>query len=150
MTARTPGPFTVAAGNVELILSGIARFSLNTDCATLQQFHEQIGLKFAAYSEDDSDSTSDGGRKMIATYVQAPLQRAMNDATQGSDWVALYNDPQAKADWEKRVGNSSPPTSNRRPEAFNVYQALKDGKLTFMAIPQGGNVIAPAPSPAAS
>jgi hypothetical protein len=102
------GPFTVPAGNVPLILSGVARFSLNTDCDTLREFHEQIGLKFKAYSDDGEDATSDGWRTMIATYVQAPLQRAMNDATQGADWTALYNDPTAKAAWEARVAELLP------------------------------------------
>lgn len=197
--------FTVAAGNVELVLSGVARFSLNTDCDTLRKFHEQIGLKYGAYVDDGET----GWNKMIATYVLQPLQRAMNDATNGADWVSLYNDPSAKAAWEKRVGELLPQyveqtaggeyfkdfqltlqkpalpdqlqsallaqqvaiqnqqtqvETNRTleleregiqslvqllgPEGYNVYTALKDGKITFMPIPEGSSVIVPQPQAA--
>lgn len=197
------GPFTVAAGNVELTVSGVARFSLNTDCETLRKFHEQIGSKFGAF-----DNSGPGWNKMIATYVLQPLQRAIGDATQGTDWVALYNDPAAKAAWEKRVNELLPQyvkqtsggdyfkdfsltlqkpklpdalrdalqaqeqairnqqtqvETNRTlelerqgiqamvellgPEGYNTYMALKDGRITFMPIPQGGSVIAQVPAP---
>nr|BFE87927.1 hypothetical protein GCM10020093_105280 [Planobispora longispora] len=53
-------PLTVVSkDNVEMKVSGVATFTLNTECKTLQQFHEKIGLKFRAYYEEGSPR--DGG-----------------------------------------------------------------------------------------
>lgn len=209
-------PLSVAAGNVQLTAYGVARFELDTDCKVLQQFHEKIGGKFGV-STDGGDYNDVAWRKLIGTYVLQPLQRAMADAAADPDvaggadqaWVALYNDPAAKARWEKRVGELLPEyvkqvsggdyfrnfsvtlqkpglpealqqslqkleqairdqqtqvETNKTlelerqgiqglvdqlgPEGFNVYTALKDGKVTVMPIPQGSSVIVDQPQAA--
>ena len=194
-------PFTVATvDNQELTVEGVISFRLNTDCDTLREFHEQIGNKYDARM--DKNKTSDGWREMLSVYLNQPLKRAMNEAAQGLEWKALYNDPATKAEWEKQVTKLLPqyikqatggdyfqdfsltlqkPTppaellaalKNKEvavednlaqeaknqtvqteaqsirelvdilgPDGYNVYQAIKDGKIDVMPIPQGSSVI---------
>jgi hypothetical protein len=87
--------------NVEMTVSGVATFTLNTDCKTLQRFHERIGLKFHAYYEDGE---SEGWRRMLNIYMRVPLDRALDAASQEFEWRGLFNDPKVKQDWEARVG----------------------------------------------
>lgn len=194
-------PFVVASqDNQELTVSGVVSFYLNTDCDTLRDFHENIGNKFQAFM--DGNTTSQGWRDMLSVYLNQPLQRAMNEATQGRDWKGLYNDPVTKAEWEKQVSELLPQyikqqtgkdyfinfsLTLQKPEpsaellaalrdkqvaveqnlaqaernntiqteaesisqlvailgvdGYNVYQAIKDGKVDVMPIPQGSSVI---------
>lgn len=91
----------VSKDNVEMTVSGVATFTLNTDCKTLQYFHEKIGLKFRAYYEDGESA---GWRRMLNTYMRLPLDRAMDAASQEFEWRGLFNDPKVKQEWETRVG----------------------------------------------
>ncbi|GAA3445211.1 SPFH domain-containing protein [Planomonospora venezuelensis] len=91
----------VSKDNVEMLVSGVATFTLNTDCGTLQRFHEKIGLKFRAYHEDGE---SEGWRRMLGTYMRIPLDRALDAASQEFEWRGLFNDPKVKQAWEARVG----------------------------------------------
>ncbi|MBG0828898.1 hypothetical protein HS041_14080 [Planomonospora sp. ID67723] len=91
----------VSKDNVEMLVSGVATFTLNTDCKTLQQFHEKIGLKFRSYFDDGE---SEGWRRMLGTYMRIPLDRALDAASQEFEWRGLFNDPKVKQAWEARVG----------------------------------------------
>jgi hypothetical protein len=91
----------VSKDNVEMTVSGVATFTLNTDCKTLQQFHEKIGLKYRAYYEDGE---SEGWRQMLNIYMRVPVDRAMDAASQEFEWRGLFNDPAVKQAWEARVG----------------------------------------------
>ncbi|MFF5211863.1 SPFH domain-containing protein [Streptosporangium sp. NPDC000396] len=91
----------VSKDNVEMSVSGVATFTLNTDCKTLQRFHEKIGLKYRAFYED---GRSEGWRRMLNTYLRVPLDRALDAASQEFEWRGLFNDPKVKQDWEARVG----------------------------------------------
>ncbi len=101
----------VSKDNVQLTVPGFVTFALNTDCATLRQFHERIGLKFRAYfygtetSASSEDPDVSGWVAMLNTYLKGPLDRAMDAASQEFEWKKLYNDPVSKAAWEKRVGD---------------------------------------------
>lgn len=91
-------PITVVSkDNLEMTSSGVATFSLNTDCKTLRQFHERIGLKYKAY-------TDEGWAKMLHTYLKQPLDRAMDAASKQFAWKNLYANPEAKQQWENLVG----------------------------------------------
>lgn len=92
--------------NVELKTSGVVRFDLTNDCEVLKTFHERIALKERAYM--DGGQTSDGWKKVLHTYLQASLQRAVNEATQEFNWKELYNDVTVKAAWEKKVSELLP------------------------------------------
>jgi hypothetical protein len=91
----------VSKDNVEMQVAGSATFTLNTDCETLRQFHERIGLKYRAFF-DGRDSP--GWRSMLNFYLKQPLDRALDAASQEFEWKKLFNDPNAKQQWEERVG----------------------------------------------
>lgn len=91
----------VSADNQQLTVRGVVRFELATDCTKLRRFHERIGLKFAAYNVDGQ--TSPGWDRVLNTYMRQPIERAMDQASQGYGWKQLYNDPVTKAAWEKTV-----------------------------------------------
>lgn len=92
------GPLTVVSkDNLEMTVSGVATFSLTTDCATLRKFHEQIGLKFRAYEDA-------GWNRLLGVYIGQPLDRAMDAAAKEYGWKELFSDPAVKQKWEDRVG----------------------------------------------
>lgn len=109
----------VSQDNIELTVSGIATFNLDTDCSkrtiggkeypggAIQYFHEQMGIKFSAWMDADG-TTSDGWENMLRTYFGQALQKAMNDAAQGQPYRKLYNDPATKTAWEATVVKSFP------------------------------------------
>lgn len=194
--------------SLELTVSGVVRFQLNTDCKVLQNFHEQIGLKANAFM--DGDKTSEGWSAMLATFLQQSLQRAVNEATQDFNWKDLYSSTEVKANWERKVAELLPiyvkqgmggeyfnnysltiqkpelPTALLQalqdtqtaveqntaqkqrntqveteiesiaklvavlgPDGYNTYQAIKDGKINVMPIPQGSSFNVTTPVPAA-
>lgn len=103
------GPLTVVSkDNVELVVPAQVTFALNISCPVLQQFHERIGRKNHAYlygtGIEESQQSDEGWRKVLAFYLKAPLDRAMDAAAQEFGWQKLYNDPPTKQAWEKRVG----------------------------------------------
>ncbi|MEV0198767.1 SPFH domain-containing protein [Nonomuraea sp. NPDC050691] len=92
------GPLTMWTKDpLEMRVSGVVTFSLTGDCKTLQRFHEQIGLKYEAY-------TDEGWRKLLSVYVGQPLDRALDAASKEFAWRDLtYVNPQAKQQWEAKV-----------------------------------------------
>lgn len=90
-------PLTVVSkDNLEMTVSGVATFSLTTDCATLRKFHEQIGLKFRAYEDA-------GWNRLLGVYIGQPLDRAMDAAAKAYGWKDLFSNPAIKQEWEKSV-----------------------------------------------
>jgi hypothetical protein len=82
---------------LEMRVSGVVTFSLTSDCKTLQRFHEQIGLKYEAY-------TDEGWNRLLSVYVGQPLDRALDAASKEFAWRDLtYVSPQAKQQWEAKV-----------------------------------------------
>jgi hypothetical protein len=86
---------------IELQVSGVVAFELNTDCEVLQQFHEKIGNKYTP-AVDDSKTTGEW-RDFLNDYLGVALKRALTDATQNTGWAPLYTDTKAKAQWEQSV-----------------------------------------------
>ncbi|MFG3439893.1 SPFH domain-containing protein [Nonomuraea sp. NPDC047897] len=86
----------VTKDNLEMTVAGVATFSLTTDCATLRRFHEQIGLKFKAY-------TDEGWNRLLGVYIGQPLDRAMDAAAKAYGWKDLFSNPAIKQEWEKSV-----------------------------------------------
>ncbi|TDQ44269.1 SPFH domain-containing protein [Actinorugispora endophytica] len=87
----------VSRDDLELTVEGVVTFSLNPTCETFQEWHERIGLKY------DAD-TDEGWVRMLRTYIGAPLNRALDDASKSHDWRDLYTSAEAKAEWEIEVG----------------------------------------------
>jgi len=100
-------PFTIVSRDgIEMSVGGVANFLLNTDCRTLQKFHELIGNRYRAYM--DGGDVSDGWLNMLNVYIGKPLDTAMDRAAQKYVWRDLYNNPATKAAWEKEVVEQLP------------------------------------------
>jgi regulator of protease activity HflC (stomatin/prohibitin superfamily) len=96
------GPITfVTADGIEMSVTGVVNFNLNTECDTLRQFHEKIGNRNAAYFTDQN--TPEGWNKTLALYVGQPLNTAVDRAGQKYKYTALYNDTATKTQWENEV-----------------------------------------------
>lgn len=95
--------------NVEMTSAGVVTFTPDLSCKPTkdwpggmrQRFHETIGNKYKAYEDE-------GWGRMLGVYIGQSLQRAMNEATAGRPWKALYNDPATKREWEKKVAELLP------------------------------------------
>lgn len=101
-------PITVSAPSpgggqpIVLTVSGVVTFTPNFgDCATFQQFHEQIGRKFSAW-------TPEGWTNLIRTYIKDPTDRAADNEALRFDWVTLASNADAKAQWERAVADTLP------------------------------------------
>lgn len=142
------GPLQVAAstssgGAVTLKTEGFVAFSLDVDCSpkdinkrhypggALQFFHEQVGLKNwgpgHAYIDNDAEDPFAGWGVMLDNNMGQPLQRAVNDASQGTDWAKLYNDPPTKIAWERKVKEllgGTPKTATNPAKPGYIEQAI--------------------------
>ncbi|MET8006285.1 SPFH domain-containing protein [Nonomuraea glycinis] len=90
-------PITVVSkDNLEMSVAGVSTFYLNQDCDTLATFHDKIGKKFAA-------DTDEGWKRLLGVYIKQPLDRAMDAAAKKYAWKQLYADPAIKQAWETEV-----------------------------------------------
>lgn len=92
----------------ELVVKGTVTFTLNTDCARLRKFHEQIGRKYTAYTEDSGAEPSAGWDRMIGVYIKDVLDRAVDNEALKYGWLELYNSTESKARWEHDVLGAFP------------------------------------------
>lgn len=91
----------------ELSVSGVVTFELTDDCKKLQEFHEQVGAKYKAYSEDSGD-TSDGWDKFLNDYIAVPLNATMDKAGLEQNWRTLYSSADAQTAFEEYVKENLP------------------------------------------
>jgi hypothetical protein len=99
---RSPVTFVTKDG-IEMSVDGVAAFLLNTDCATLQKFHDLIGNRYAAYMDSADGNGSVGWLQMLSVYISRPLETAIDRASQNYTYTELYTDPTVKAQWERDV-----------------------------------------------
>lgn len=122
--ADAPPIRVVSKDNVEMTISGVINFNLNTSCSPitdklpnggikkwpggmLQKFHETVGLKYKAYN-DGNDQTSKGWRDGLSVYFYPPLRNSMNSVAQTNSWLDLYNNPSLKQKIEDQVATTLP------------------------------------------
>jgi hypothetical protein len=87
----------VTSDAVTMDVSGVVTFALNTDCDTLREFHERIGIKYEAW-------TDDGWDRMLQVYIGQPLNQALDQASKNYTTKALYvSSDQVKNQWEQSV-----------------------------------------------
>ncbi|MDR7325495.1 MULTISPECIES: SPFH domain-containing protein [Catenuloplanes] len=118
-------PFTVVSkDNQELTVSGGLTFHLDTSCdpdgGMLREFHEEIGLKFQPTMDDDGQTT-DRWLEMLRFYIGQPLNKALATEAQKYDWLALYNDPATRAQFEAAINTN----------LGNAVMATTGGKAYF-------------------
>lgn len=102
----------VTKDGIEMTVTGVANFLLNTDCDALHKFHDLIGNRYAAYMADGE--RSDGWRRMLSVYIARPLDTAIDRAGQKYTYADLYTDPNVKAQWENDVVAALPDLVNRQ------------------------------------
>jgi hypothetical protein len=96
----------ISKDNQEMEATGVVTFDLNTDCKTLQNFHENIGRRKNMYN--DGDVNGAGWVPGLQTYVGQPLLRALQDAGQQYGWDLLRGDGATRAAFEKAVADALP------------------------------------------
>lgn len=122
------GPIAVTTNDgQELDVPGFVTFTLDTDCETLREFHEKVGMKYGAYKDGG------GWDSFLNDYIAVPLTAAMNKASLDSGWYELYSSSEAQADFEDYVKSNLP---------VEVEKALGDDFLTINAV----QISKPAPS----
>ncbi|KUP95748.1 SPFH domain-containing protein [Thermobifida cellulosilytica] len=116
-SAEAPQATVVSNDDLELTVEGVVTFTLNPTCETLREWHERIGLKYAA-------DTPQGWVDMLTTYIGQPLNRALDDASKEYSWRDLYTSADTKAEWEQKVG-----------ELLSKYIAEQSGGGDFFCSP---------------
>lgn len=131
--ADSPAIEVTAKGAITLTVSGVITFTPQfQDCTTLQKFHEQIGLKYGAYLKGEDDTTTEvvegaeGWNAMLQTYVKAPMQRAITNASLNYDAFALSADAASKSAWEAAALTDIPVEMQKQSggEFFHVDSVL--------------------------
>lgn len=89
--------------NVQMTVSGILGFEINTDCKTLQAFHEAIGLK---YEVDDTGIHK--WTELLNDYLGQQLQATMNSAAAAFTVDELYSNADKRAEWGNAVKENLP------------------------------------------
>jgi hypothetical protein len=110
----------VTKDGIEMTVTGVTNFDLNSDCDTLRAFHERIGNRAGAYFTDSS-SIPDGWNNMLDVYVGGPLNTAVDRAGQKYKYNDLYNDGATKAAWENDVLALLPELVNRQTDGDEVF-----------------------------
>ena len=62
------------------------------NCPILKNFHEQLGLKYKAW-------TPEGWKAVVGVYVKDPIDYAVDVAARQTDWVKLSTDGGVKEKW---------------------------------------------------
>jgi regulator of protease activity HflC (stomatin/prohibitin superfamily) len=93
----------VTKDGIEMSVDGVAAFMLNTECRTLQKFHDLIGNRYSAYMDSAEGNGSSGWLSMLSVYLSRPLETAVDRASQNYTYTELYTDPAVKAKWEQDV-----------------------------------------------
>lgn len=89
----------VSSDEVRLNVPYQLYFKLNTDEEILVDFHEDIGVKVAAY-------TDEGWVEMLNTYFAPQVDRAMDEAALNYGWRELRSSNEARAGFQRDVVSS--------------------------------------------
>lgn len=103
----------VTKDGIEMTVTGVANFLLNTDCEALRQFHDLIGNRYKAYMVD-GERAENWTLKVLPIYIGKPLDTAIDRAGQSFTYTELYTDPNKKAEWEQDVLAALPELVNRQ------------------------------------
>ena len=105
-------PINVTTGSQEVLIPGFVTFTLNTDCDTLREFHERVGIKYKAYNGGG------GWDSFLNDYIAVPLSSTLNEAAgaietpegQSADqnWYELYTKAEAQQEFESYVKENLP------------------------------------------
>lgn len=118
-------PYTSSSkDSVELATPMSVTFSLRDDNGSLRSFHEQIGIKYQAFYDDDpktpDSEISPGWQKMLAFYMGQSLDTTVDRVLAGYDWRQAYNDPAVRVEIQTAVQNELPALVNQKMNAVNT------------------------------
>ena len=114
------GTYTfVTKDGIEMKVTGVLNFDLETECETLRVFHERIGKRSSAWFVDGA--STDGWRNMLDVYLGNPLETAIDRAGQAYTYTELYNDPAIKAKWESDVVGMLPDLVGRQTDGEEQF-----------------------------
>lgn len=80
----------VSKDDVRMVVEYQLYFKLNLDDKVLRAFHENLGVKTEAWSED-------GWRQMLTEYFEPQIDRALESAALLHNWRDLYASEEARA-----------------------------------------------------
>lgn len=110
----------VTADGIEMAVTGVVNFTLNTDCDTLRAFHEKIGNRTSSYFTDGANAP-DGWKNMLDVYIGQALNTAVDRAGQAYPYASLYNDTATKTKWEQEVNTLLPELVNRQTDGEEEF-----------------------------
>lgn len=121
------GPFEVVSKDGQtLTIPGTMSFLLNTDCETLQKFHDRIGNRYQAYMEDNQ--TGAGWTKVLNLYFAPALDASLDRLAKQYTWNELRSDPTIKDTINVKVNETVEALVNQQLEGdekfFQGYSAL--------------------------
>jgi hypothetical protein len=103
-------PFEVISKDgIKLTVPGTMSFLLNTDCQTLQKFHDRIGNRYHAYmaaNEDGVNVTGKGWSDVLNLYMAPPLDSTLDREAKKYTWKELRTDPAIKDTINTEVGKT--------------------------------------------
>jgi hypothetical protein len=73
------------------------------DGGLAQRFHDTIGRHTGAFATDGGQAQPQGWNDDVSLYIGGPLTIAMNNASLNFNWEDLYNNNNAKMDWQRQV-----------------------------------------------
>ncbi len=82
-----------SGSSVRLVVDYQLYFKLNTDEAKLKKFHENIGVKTSAWSDE-------GWRAMLRDYFEPQIERSLEAAALEFDWDKLYADEETRREFQ--------------------------------------------------
>lgn len=106
-----------------LSVPGFVTFTLKTDCKTLRDFHERVGMKYGAYKGGGPNGR--GWNEFLNDYIAVPLTSSMNKASLSTGWYDLYSSSEAQAKFEEYVKDNLP---------AEVTKALGEDFITINAV----------------
>jgi hypothetical protein len=88
------------SGSAQVLLPGVATFTLNTDCDVLRKFHENLGNKYKAWwggtdfedEDKNRNNVPDGWENMLRFVWGNALKNVAQDIGSEYTWQDLYND----------------------------------------------------------
>lgn len=103
-------PFIVVSKDgQQLTIPGRVDFTLNTNCDTLQRFHDLVGNREQAYIVDGEDGArvaGPGWTRILNNYFQLPIDSALDAVAKQYTWRQLRSDLTVKDEMNKAVNAS--------------------------------------------
>jgi len=121
------GPFEVVSKDKQTLkIPGTMSFLLNTNCETLQKFHDRVGNRYKAYMENNQ--TGKGWSDVLNLYMAPALDASLDRLAKQYTWDELRSDPTIKDKINVEVATTVERLINQQLEGeekyFQAFQPL--------------------------